>query len=100
MRKMHLAMRANALVVFPGGFGTMDELFEVLCLIQTTKVSTPVPIVLFDKEFWNSVFNLEALVEAGTISPKDLDLFTYADTPEEIWSQLETHVMKDVKVKG
>ena len=86
MRKMHLAIRANALVVFPGGFGTLDELFEVLTLEQTGRAQTPV--VLFDKAYWSKIINFEALAEAGMIAPKDLDLFTYADTPEDIWSHL------------
>ncbi len=88
MRKMHLAMRANALVVFPGGFGTMDELFEVLCLRQTMKIPNELPIILFDKEFWTSTFNLENLIEVGTINPEDVNLFSYADTPEEAWQQM------------
>lgn len=87
MRKMHLAMRANGLVVFPGGFGTMDELFEMLTLRQTGK-SPPIPIVLFDKTFWTSVINFDALVEYGTISAQDLNLFQYADTAEEAWNLL------------
>lgn len=87
MRKMHLAMRANGLVVFPGGFGTMDELFEMLTLRQTGK-APPIPIVLFDKTFWTSIINFDALVEYGTISPEDLDLFHYADTAEEAWDLL------------
>ncbi|MDP1874800.1 TIGR00730 family Rossman fold protein [Phenylobacterium sp.] len=88
MRKMHLAMRASALVIFPGGFGTLDELFELLTLRQTHK-SPPIPIVLCDKAYWSNVINFEALAEHGMISPEDLDLFGYAETPEEIWSLLE-----------
>ena len=71
---------AKALVAFPGGFGTMDELFETLTLIQTGKTHDTPPIVLFGSEFWNSVMNFEALVEWGTISPEDLDLFKVVDT--------------------
>ncbi len=82
MRKMHLAMRATALVVFPGGFGTLDELFELLTLTQTGKMP-PVPIVLYDSAFWQGLLNLETLIEAGTIARADLDLFHYADTPEQ-----------------
>ena len=96
MRKMHLAMRANALVVFPGGFGTMDELFEVLTLRQTLKIPHELPIVLFDKDFWSSVLNLEKLVSVGTISPNDLKLFSYADTAEDTWAQLVTHHLLNV----
>ncbi len=87
MRKMHLAMRANALAVFPGGFGTFDELFELLTLVQTGK-ATPRPIVLFDRSFWESAINLPLLVERGMIDPKDLDLFEIVDTPEEAWASL------------
>ncbi|MBP0445943.1 TIGR00730 family Rossman fold protein [Roseomonas sp. SSH11] len=85
MRKMHLAMRANALVVFPGGFGTFDELFEILTLRQTGK-APQVPIVLVDGQYWRSVMNLEHLMEAGMISPGDLDLFRYADDAESAWN--------------
>ncbi len=84
IRKMHLLMRARALVVFPGGFGTLDELFETLTLIQTQKV-TSIPILLFGKTFWQRVINFDALVEEGTISPKDLDLFQYVESAEEAW---------------
>ncbi|MBS7351396.1 MAG: TIGR00730 family Rossman fold protein [Comamonas sp.] len=84
LRKMHFLMRAKALVTFPGGFGTMDELFEVLTLVQTTKIK-PVPIVLYDTAFWKKLFNFEMLVEEGMISPEDLSLFHYADTPQEAW---------------
>ena len=87
MRKMHLAMRANGLVVFPGGFGTMDELFETLTLVQTGKMS-PIPIILFDREFWTNVVNLDVFVNAGTISPDDRNLFHYAETAEEAWEHL------------
>lgn len=85
IRKMHLLMRTRALVAFPGGFGTLDELFETLTLIQTQKV-TPVPIMLFGREFWERVINFSALVEEGTISPEDLDLFEYVETAEEAWN--------------
>ena len=85
LRKMHLMMRAKALVVFPGGFGTMDELFEVLTLVQTTKVK-PVPIILFDRAFWQKLFNFDLLIEEGMISPQDVDLFHFVDTPEAAWA--------------
>lgn len=87
MRKMHLAMRANALVVFPGGFGTLDELFEVLTLRQTGK-APPIPIVLFDETYWRSIINFEALVAADMVSAGDMDLFKFAETAEEIWTHL------------
>jgi uncharacterized protein (TIGR00730 family) len=84
IRKMHLLMRARALAVFPGGFGTLDELFETLTLIQTQKV-TPIPILLFGRKFWERVINFDALLQEGTISPEDLDLFKYVETAEEAW---------------
>lgn len=87
VRKMHLAMRANALVVFPGGFGTLDELFELLTLRQTDK-SPPIPIVLFDQAYWRSVINFDALIAAGMIAKGDLGLFRFAETPEEVWNCL------------
>ena len=86
MRKMHFAMRANALVVFPGGVGTLDELFEILALRQTGK-SPPIPIVLYDQKFWEEVINFHALVKHGVISKVDETLFTYAETPEQAWRQ-------------
>jgi uncharacterized protein (TIGR00730 family) len=88
MRKMHLAMHAAALVVFPGGFGTFDELFEIITLRQTGKMSF-CPIVLMDKAYWTKVINFEALVEEGFIRADDLTLFDYAETAEECWAILE-----------
>ncbi len=88
LRKMHFMMRAKALVAFPGGFGTMDELFEVLTLVQTHK-SKPVPVILFGSEFWKRVLNFDVLVEEGTISAKDLNLFRYTDDPAEAWSFIQ-----------
>jgi uncharacterized protein (TIGR00730 family) len=87
MRKMHLAMRANGLVVFPGGFGTLDELFEILTLQQNRK-APPTPVVLFDQEYWRGIINFDRLAEEGMISPRDLELFAFADTAEEIWTAL------------
>ena len=84
LRKMHFMMRAKALVAFPGGFGTMDELFEVLTLVQTTKVK-PVPIILFDSKFWKQLFNFDLLVAEGMISPQDMELFHFVDTPQDAW---------------
>lgn len=84
IRKMHLLMRAKGLVVFPGGFGTMDELFETLTLIQTGKIE-PIPVLLFGRNFWERVVNFNVLVEEGTISEKDLDLFSFVETAEEAW---------------
>jgi TIGR00730 family protein len=93
MRKMHLAMRANALIVFPGGFGTMDELFEVLTLRQTGKAPR-VPIVLFDRAYWQRIINFDAFVEEGMISKADLQLFDYAETAEEVWEILVHHGLR------
>jgi uncharacterized protein (TIGR00730 family) len=87
MRKMHLAMRANALVVFPGGFGTFDEMFEILTLRQTRKAPL-IPVVLFDEGYWRSVINFEKLVEFGMIDAADLTLFRFADTAEGVWASL------------
>jgi uncharacterized protein (TIGR00730 family) len=87
MRKMHFAMRAGALVVFPGGFGTFDELFEILTLVQTQK-SGRVPILLYGRAFWQRVVDFGALVEEGMLEAAELDLFAFADTPEEAWAAL------------
>ena len=84
VRKMHLLMRAKSLVIFPGGFGTLDELFETLTLIQTHKVQ-PIPVLLFGKEFWERIVNFDALADEGTISAEDLELFEYVETADEAW---------------
>jgi uncharacterized protein (TIGR00730 family) len=91
VRKMHLLMRAKSLVAFPGGFGTLDELFETLTLIQTQKVQ-PIPVLLFGQAFWRRIINFDALVEEGTISNKDLDLFEYVETAEEAWGKISEAV--------
>ncbi|SPH24117.1 hypothetical protein DEA8626_03166 [Defluviimonas aquaemixtae] len=82
IRKMHFLMRAKALCIFPGGFGTLDELFESLTLIQTGRMR-PVPFLLFGRAFWEAVINWQALVEAGTISPEDIKLFRFVETADE-----------------
>jgi len=87
MRKMHLAMRASGLVVFPGGFGTLDELFEILTLRQTGK-SPPIPIILFDEAYWRSVINFDVLAAAGMVDSADLSLVRFAETAAGIWAQL------------
>lgn len=87
LRKMHFLARAKALVAFPGGFGTMDELFEALTLLQTRKID-PLPVILVGKEFWKGVINFDRFVEEGTVAPKDLALFQYAETAEEIWAAI------------
>ncbi len=84
LRKMHLMMRAKALVAFPGGFGTLDELFEVITLVQTKK-SKPVPIILFGTEYWKRLINTDVLIEEGVISPGDMDLITYVDDAQMAW---------------
>lgn len=83
VRKYWFAYWAKALVVFPGGFGTMDELFELMTLVQTGKISKKMPIVLYGKEFWNDILNFEAYAKWGVISPKDLELFKICDSVEE-----------------
>ncbi|HYJ51759.1 MAG TPA: LOG family protein [Allosphingosinicella sp.] len=90
LRKMHFLLRARAVAVFPGGFGTFDEAFELLTLIQTGKVK-PIPIVFFGREFWERVINFEALAEEGVISPDDLKLFTFCETAEEAWAYVCRH---------
>ncbi len=89
LRKMHFMMRAKALVAFPGGFGTLDELFEVITLVQTRKAK-PVPIVLFGSAYWKRLFNTEVMLEEGVISTEDLDLFTYVDEPQAAWDFIRT----------
>jgi uncharacterized protein (TIGR00730 family) len=84
LRKMHFLLRSRAIAVFPGGFGTFDEFFELLTLIQTGKME-PVPILLYGKDFWTKVIDFEALADEGTISHKDLDLFNMVETAEEGW---------------
>ena len=88
VRKMHFLMRSKAAAVFPGGFGTLDEFFELLTLIQTGRVD-PMPIVLFGEEFWHSIINFQALADGGTISQKDLDLFRFANSAEEGWNYIK-----------
>jgi hypothetical protein len=89
LRKMHFMMRAKALVAFPGGFGTLDELFETLTLVQCKK-ARPLPIVLFGSAHWKRLINLEVLVEEGAISAEDLKLFTYADEPGQAWDFIKS----------
>jgi uncharacterized protein (TIGR00730 family) len=90
LRKMHFLLRARAVAVFPGGFGTFDEMFELLTLVQTGKVRR-LPILLYGREFWNRVVNFEALVEEGVISERDLDLLTWCETAEEGWAAVCDH---------
>ena len=88
LRKMHFLLHARALAAFPGGFGTFDELFELLTLIQTGKIE-PIPVLLFGRDFWTRVVNWEALCEEGVISPKDLDIFQFVETAEEAWTLVQ-----------
>lgn len=88
LRKMHFLLRARALAVFPGGFGTFDELFELLTLVQTGKID-PIPILLFGRDFWNRVVDFEALVEEGVIASSDLGLITWVETAEQAWTAVE-----------
>jgi len=87
MRKMHLAMRANALAVFPGGFGTLDELFEILTLLQTRKAPS-LPVVLFGRDYWRKIINFDEMVADGVVGEQDLSLFDIVDEPEEGWASL------------
>ncbi|MES2385002.1 MAG: TIGR00730 family Rossman fold protein [Pseudomonadota bacterium] len=89
LRKMHFMMRAKALVAFPGGFGTLDELFEVITLVQTRKAK-PVPIILFGSDYWKRLLNFDVLIEEGAISPEDLKLFEYVDDPQVAWDAIKT----------
>ena len=84
LRKMHFLLHARAVAVFPGGFGTFDESFELLTLIQTGKID-PIPVLFYGKEFWQRVVNFEALCEEGVIAPRDLELFRFVETAEEGW---------------
>ena len=88
IRKMHFLMRARAIAAFPGGFGTLDELFEVLTLVQTGRMRR-LPILVFGAEFWHRVIDWQALVEAGTIGPHDLDLITHVASPAEAWERID-----------
>jgi hypothetical protein len=92
MRKLWFAYLSKALVVFPGGFGTFDELFELLTLAQTEKLAKRICVVVYGTEYWRRIVNFEALVDAGTISPRDLDLFHFADTPEDAFDILRSHL--------
>jgi hypothetical protein len=88
LRKMHFLLHARALAAFPGGFGTFDELFELLTLVQTGKIA-PIPVLLFGREFWERVVDFEALVEEGVVSERDLGIFTYVETADEAWDVVQ-----------
>jgi uncharacterized protein (TIGR00730 family) len=89
MRKFWFSYLAKALVVFPGGFGTLDEMMEVLTLVQTQKLAKKMAIVIYGSAYWNEVINFQALIKHGTISPEDLDLFQFADDPETAFELLK-----------
>ncbi len=88
LRKMHFAMRAKVLIAFPGGFGTLDELFEVLTLVQTRKVN-PTPVLLYGSDYWKKLINFEWMLESGTISKQDLECFKFVDSPEAAWQEIK-----------
>ncbi|MFN6984271.1 MAG: LOG family protein [Rhizobium oryzihabitans] len=90
IRKMHFLMRAKAVVIFPGGFGTLDELFEALTLIQTKRME-PIPLILFGEKFWRSVINFEFLADFGTIAPEDMSLLHFAETADDAWRVISEH---------
>src|ERR1700756_4833306 len=94
MRKFWFAYLAKALVIFPGGFGTLDELFEILTLAQTQKLAKKILVIIYGSEYWHRVINFQAFVDAGTISPEDLDLFKIVDTPEEGFEYLREGLTK------
>jgi len=94
MRKFWFAYLSKALVVFPGGFGTMDELFEILTLVQTQKLAKKITIILYGSGFWKEVINFDALVKYGTISPEDLNLFHFADTPDAAMQILKDSLLE------
>jgi len=93
MRKFWFAYLSKALVVFPGGFGTLDELFEVLTLVQTDKLSKKIGVVLYGREYWEQVLNLKPMAEWGAIAQKDLELLHYADTPVDAFQHLRDHLI-------
>jgi uncharacterized protein (TIGR00730 family) len=95
LRKMHFMLRARALVVFPGGYGTLDELFETLCLIQTRKARR-IPVLLFDEAYWRRVIDFDALVEEGMIDPEDAEIFCYVETAEQAWEVIRRHYGLDL----
>lgn len=88
LRKMHFAMRAKALISFPGGFGTLDELFEILTLVQTKKVEKT-PVLLYGTAYWKRLVNFDWMVASGTIDPEDLACFKFVDSPEEAWAEIQ-----------
>jgi uncharacterized protein (TIGR00730 family) len=96
LRKMHFLLRARAVAVFPGGFGTLDEMFELLTLIQTGKMAK-LPVLLFGEEFWRRIIDFDALVEEGTVSPNDLDLIRFVETAEQAWEKVQDYYSKKTR---
>lgn len=94
MRKFWFAYLAKALVVFPGGFGTMDELFEILTLAQTDKLSKKIEVLLYGREYWERVLHFEPLIDAGAIAESDMSLFKFVDSPEQAFERLKTHLLE------
>jgi uncharacterized protein (TIGR00730 family) len=94
MRKFWFAYLAKGLVIFPGGFGTMDELFEILTLAQTDKLAKKILVIIYGSEYWNRIINLNAFVDAGTVSPEDLELFKIVDSPEDAFEFLRDGLTK------
>ncbi|MBI5323689.1 MAG: TIGR00730 family Rossman fold protein [Ignavibacteriae bacterium] len=94
MRKFWFVYLANAMVVFPGGFGTLDELMEILTLRQTNKVTKPLPIILYGQKYWQKLINFDFLIEMGMINKEDINLFSYANTPEEAFNKLKTELSR------
>ncbi|MGA1825355.1 MAG: TIGR00730 family Rossman fold protein [bacterium] len=97
MRKFWFMNLAKALIVFPGGFGTIDELLEMLTLIQTKKISKKVPILIYGSDYWNEIIDFQAMVKWGTISPADMRLFHFADSPQEAFQYLKNELMSVLK---
>ena len=85
LRKMHFLLRARALVVFPGGFGTLDELFDTLCLRQTRRMQQ-IPVILYSRKYWESIINFQQMADEGVIDDEDIKLVNYAETPQEAWN--------------
>jgi uncharacterized protein (TIGR00730 family) len=100
MRKYWFAYLAKALVVFPGGFGTLDEAFEILTLTQTKKLAKKMPVIIYGREYWNRIINFQAMVDSGAISPKDMSLFSYADTPEEAFELLKSSLADHLETQS
>jgi hypothetical protein len=100
MRKFWFAYLAKALVVFPGGFGTLDEAFELLTLAQTQKLAKKIPVVIYGSQYWNEAINFQSFVDRGTIAPRDLDLFQFADTPEQAFAILQESLKDHIATRA